>query len=166
MARPSGYRDGFGATYIALAGLVILAGDLTENDVTLNEIGFTQFEAVQTDRVPAAVGYANNEPYASPDSGAEVSTIKVSDHINLVSNGIVTSESYMQQNPDVVRRFIRATMRGLHDTFANPDEAFPIVTSIHPRTRRRPATISAPGARRDHPLLEASRWRRNQSRHH
>ena len=121
----------FGATYIALLGL-LYSQNLTENDVTLNEIGFTQFEAVQADRVPAAVGYANNEPLRLADSGAEVNTIKVSDHINLVSNGIVTSESYMQQNPEVVRRFIRATMRGLQDTFDNPDEAFQLSLQFIP----------------------------------
>lgn len=113
----------FGATYIALLGL-LYSQQMRENDVTLTEIGFTQFEAVQSDRVPAAVGYANNEPLRLASDGTEVNTLKVADYINLVSNGIITSESYMAEHPETVRKFIRATLHGLQDTFANPDEAF------------------------------------------
>jgi NitT/TauT family transport system substrate-binding protein len=121
----------YGATYIALRGL-LYSQNLQENDVTLTEIGFTQFEAVQADRVPAAVGYANNEPLRLADSGAAVNVIKVSDYIDLVSNGIVTSESYMAENPETVRKFVRATLRGLQDTFANPDEAFAVSLQFIP----------------------------------
>ena len=113
----------FGATYIGLRGLLHAAG-LSETDVTLTEIGFTQFEAVNTDKVPAAVGYANNEPLRMRESGADVNVINVADYISLVNNGIVVSEAFAADQPETVRTFVRATRKGLEATLANPDEAF------------------------------------------
>lgn len=115
----------YGATYIGLLGLLQTAG-LTEADVTINDIGFTQFEAVSQDKVPAAVGYANNEPLRMADAGEAVNTIKVADYIKLVSNGIVVGESFAAQDPETVRKFVQATRKGLEATLANPDEAFAI----------------------------------------
>jgi NitT/TauT family transport system substrate-binding protein len=113
----------FGATYIGLRGLLHAAG-MSETDVTLSEIGFAQFEAVSTDKVPAAVGYANNEPLRMREAGADVNVINVADYISLVNNGIVVSEAFAAEQPETVRRFVRATRRGLEATLANPDEAF------------------------------------------
>jgi NitT/TauT family transport system substrate-binding protein len=113
----------FGATYIGLLGLLQSQG-LKESDVTLSEIGFAQFEAVNSDKTAAAVGFANNEPLRMQEAGVPVNVIKVADYIQLVNNGIVVGEQYAAQHPDTVRRFIRATRKGLEATIANPDQAF------------------------------------------
>lgn len=113
----------YGATYIGLRGLLHAAG-LSEQDVTFSEIGFTQFEAVSTDKVPAAVGYANNEPLRLRETGTEVNVIQVADYIQLVNNGIVVSEAFEKEQPELVRKFVRATRRGLEEVIARPDEAF------------------------------------------
>lgn len=113
----------FGSTYIGLLGLLQSAG-MQESDVTISEIGFAQFEAVKTDKVLAAAGYANNEPLRMTASGETVNVIKVADFISLVNNGIVTSEAFAAEQPETIRKFVRATRRGLEATIANPDEAF------------------------------------------
>lgn len=113
----------YGATYIGLRGL-LQANGMREEDVQLSEIGFTQFEAVQQDRVPVAVGFANNEPLRLRESGDAINVIKVSDYIQLVNNGLVVGEALAREEPELVRAFVRATRRGLADALANPDEAF------------------------------------------
>jgi NitT/TauT family transport system substrate-binding protein len=113
----------FGATYIGLRGLLHAEG-IKEEEVTLNEIGFTQFEAVQAGSVPAAVGYANNEPLRLQESGVDVNVINVADYIQLVNNGVVINETYARDNAETVRRFIRATRRGLEATIKDPEAAF------------------------------------------
>ena len=50
--------------------------------------------------------------------------IKVSDFISLVNNGVIVSEAFAAEQPETVRKFVRATRRGLEATIANPDEAF------------------------------------------
>ena len=121
----------YGATYIGLRGL-LYAGGMQESDVNLQEIGFTQFEAVSGDKVPVAVGYASNEPLRLQESGVPVSVINVADHLQLVSNGIVVSEQYAQENGETVRKFVRATRKGLEATLADPEDAFKLSVSFIP----------------------------------
>jgi NitT/TauT family transport system substrate-binding protein len=43
-----------------------------------------------------------------------------------VANGIITNEKLLAENPALVEGFVRATLRGLADTLANPEEAYEI----------------------------------------
>jgi NitT/TauT family transport system substrate-binding protein len=115
----------FGANYIGLRALLNAAG-LQESDVTLEAIGFTQAEAVAGDRVQAASVYAANEPVQLRSQGYDVNVIRVADYVPLASNGLVTNEKTLAENPDLVRRMIRATLKGISDTAQNPDEAYEI----------------------------------------
>ena len=121
----------FGATFIGLEG-VMYSSKLSEQEVAIREIGFTQAAAVRQDNVDAAVGYFNNEPFVLQDEGIAVNVIRVSDYISLVSNGIVTSEKLAQEQPELVKRFARATARGLQDTLNDPDAAFKLALKSIP----------------------------------
>jgi NitT/TauT family transport system substrate-binding protein len=115
----------FGASYIGLRALLNEAG-LKEDDVTLDSIGFNQVEALATDQEQAVVIYANNEPYQLAALGYDIDLIPVADFVQLASNGLITNEATIANNPDLVRRMIRATTQGLADTLADPDAAFEI----------------------------------------
>ncbi len=115
----------FGASYVGYVGLLSATG-VEQEDVTTEEIGFTQIEALLEERVDAAVGYANNEPVQLAQQGVETNVIYVADYIDLVANGVVTNERTMTENPQLVRGFVHALLRGLQDTLADPDEAFEI----------------------------------------
>ena len=43
--------------------------------------------------------------------------------LDIYSNGIGVREDFLQQNPEVVRGFVRAALRGWKDALANPEEA-------------------------------------------
>jgi NitT/TauT family transport system substrate-binding protein len=115
----------FGANYIGLRALLNEAG-LEEDDVTLDSIGFNQVEALATDQEQAVVIYANNEPIQLESLGYDIDLIQVADFVQLASNGLITNEATITENPDLVRRMIQATLRGLEDTLADPDQAFEI----------------------------------------
>lgn len=129
--RTVGIPGRFGATYVGLRALLDSAG-LKESDVQIREIGFTQVQALTQGQVDAVVGYINNEPVQLRALGQGITTINVFDQVNLVSNGLVTDEKTLNGDPELVRAVVRATMRGIQDTIANPDEAITLSIPVIP----------------------------------
>lgn len=115
----------YGASYIGFKALMN-AGGLEENDLVLESIGFTQAEALADGLVDAAVVYISNEPNKLRAEGFEVDVLPVSDYLSLVGNGLITNEDTIANEPELVERMVRATLRGIQYTAQNPDEAFAI----------------------------------------
>jgi NitT/TauT family transport system substrate-binding protein len=115
----------FGANYIGLRALLNEAG-LEEDDVFLDSIGFNQVEALATDQEQAVVIYANNEPIQLTALGYDIDLVPVADYLLLASNGLITNEATIANNPDLVRRMIQSILRGLDDVLADPDRAFEV----------------------------------------
>ena len=120
--RTIGVPGRYGATYVGLLALLDSAG-LKASDVRLREIGFTQVQALTQGQVDAVVGYTNNEPVQLRALGQSITTINVFDKVDLASNGLVTDEKTANGDPVLVRAVVRATMRGIQDTIADPDAA-------------------------------------------
>jgi len=123
--RKVGIPETFGASYIGWQALTSATG-LEEGDAKLEIIGYTQLANLTEGRVDAAVVYANNEPVQLEQMGYDFTLISVADHATLVSNGLVTNEETLQEQPELVRAFVRAFLRGLTDTLDDPDAAFDI----------------------------------------
>jgi len=113
----------YGANYIGLEALLFSTG-LSDADVTLDSIGFNQVEALATDQEQAVSVYAANEPVQLRAQGYDLNEIRVADHVQLASNGLITNEKTIAENPDLVRRMTKVLLHGLADTIANPDEAY------------------------------------------
>jgi len=113
----------FGASYIGLRAL-LNAGGLQESDVTLDVIGFNQVEALASGRDPAVVVYAANEPVVLRAQGYSLDVIRVSDYVQLASNGLITNEETIASDPDLVRRMVQAALHGMTEAAAHPDEAY------------------------------------------
>ncbi len=109
----------YGATYTGLQALLYKA-KLSLSDVKVQSIGFTQVAALMSKRVDAVMGYSNNEPLRLESNGFKVRTFAVSDYQPLISNGIVTTEETYHNQPEVVRSFVQATLKGLKDVIADP----------------------------------------------
>jgi NitT/TauT family transport system substrate-binding protein len=114
-----------GASYIGLRALLD-AANLKEKDITLDVIGFNQVEALSAGREDAAVIYVNNEPVQSESKGMPVNVLRVSDQLNLVSNGIITNEDTLKNNPDLVKKMVQATLKGIVEAAGDPDAAYTI----------------------------------------
>jgi len=115
----------YGASYIGFKAL-LSAGNLTEGDVSLLSIGFTQVESMVANQVDAAVIYIANEPVVLRSQGYNVDVIGVADYLQLVGNGLVTNEATIQNEPEKVAAFIEALLKGIEDTAADPHEAYEI----------------------------------------
>lgn len=130
----------FGSSYIGLLAL-LYANNMTEADMNVQEIGFTQAAAVSEGKVQAAAGYGNNEPIQLDQQGIKVNAIKVSDYFPLASDGVVTSEKLISENPELVRGFVRAAMHGMQDVIDNPDEGYTTALEYIPEAQRGDQTL-------------------------
>ncbi len=115
----------YGTSYIGLRAL-LSAGGLKESDVTLDSIGYNQVEALVANQEQAVVVYTTNEPIQLRAMGTQLDEIRVKDYVHLVSNGLITNETTIANNPDLVRKMDQAILKGIADTIANPDEAYTI----------------------------------------
>lgn len=113
----------FGASYVGYAGL-LAANGLELADVNANDIGFNQIESLLSDQSEAVVVFANNEPVQLAAQGEAINIIYVADYVDMVSNGIITNEETIANNPELVQRFVRAVLRGLDDVLADPAGAY------------------------------------------
>jgi NitT/TauT family transport system substrate-binding protein len=123
VGRKVGIPETFGASYI---GWRALASQFGLSDTQLEVIGYGALAKLTEEQVEASVVYANNEPIQLAQAGYEYTLIPVADYATLVSNGLITNERTLQENPDLVRAFARAFLKGLADALAKPDAAFEI----------------------------------------
>jgi NitT/TauT family transport system substrate-binding protein len=121
----------YGASYIGWQALASAAG-IAPAEVNLVSIGYTQVESLATEQVDAAVVYAMNTPVQLRQQGYEVNLLHVADYIDFVSNGLITNEKTIAEQPELVRSMVRALLRGLSDTLADPDAAFEVCLKYVP----------------------------------
>lgn len=115
----------FGANYVGLRALLGEVG-LQESDLRLDSIGFNQVEVLATDADQAVVGYLANEPVQLQAQGYEIDVIAVADYVDLVSNGLLTNQKTIEENPELVRRMVSAVIKGIQYTVENPEEAYEV----------------------------------------
>lgn len=113
----------FGATYIALRALLDIAG-LSESDIQMESIGFTQAAAVSEGLVDAAADYAVNGPVMLAAEGIETTQIALDKYLRIPANGLVTNQRTLENDPELVRGMVRATLKAVAYTLENPDTAF------------------------------------------
>jgi NitT/TauT family transport system substrate-binding protein len=115
----------YGETYFGLLALMA-EGGLTTDDVKVKSIGYTQQAALAAKRVDGVMGFVNNDQVQFEQAGLDVRAVRLAegtDGAPLISSGIGVSESYLKQQPEDVRKFVEATLRGVEFTLADPEEA-------------------------------------------
>jgi NitT/TauT family transport system substrate-binding protein len=114
----------FGASYAGLQAL-LNAAKLKESDLKeVKAIGFETAPVVCGKQVEASVVYIANEPAQIEATCFKVRVIKISDYANIMSNGIVTNEKTLKDQPDLVRGMNSAMAKGLADTISDPKAAY------------------------------------------
>lgn len=87
-------------------------------------------------RVDAIISFIPEWPTMATkaqEGGIELSRMMFSDYgISIYSNGLLAREDTLSTNPDLVRRFVRATLKGLDYAFKNPAEAATILVARYP----------------------------------
>jgi NitT/TauT family transport system substrate-binding protein len=122
-AKTIGLPGLYGANYIGLRAL-LHAGGLTEADVKLDSIGYTQVAALASGRDQAVSVYTANEPVQLRAQGYSLTELRVADYYNLAGNGLITNEKTLTENPKLVQAMVRAFLHGISETITDPHAAY------------------------------------------
>ena len=114
-----------GASWIGFKSFLKTTG-IDESDLESIAIGYTQSAALTQGRVDAAVVYINNVPVQLRMAGESIRLIRVDDYISLASAGVITNDALIENRPEIVEKFARATRRGIEFVKTNPSEALDI----------------------------------------
>ncbi len=112
----------FGTSYTSLQAMLRAAG-LRESDVKIEQIGFTQAEAIVTGRVDVAMGFVNNEPIVLEARGIKLNVIPAGPYNLSPGVGVISTDRVLE-NADLARRFVQATQEALALTLREPRKAF------------------------------------------
>ncbi|MBI3962596.1 MAG: ABC transporter substrate-binding protein [Deinococcus sp.] len=122
-----------GSSYTSLQSILAGAG-LTESDVIIREIGFTQVEALASGLVDAAMVFLDNEPIQLAQRGVAINLIPAAQFNVSLGNGLITTGQVIRERPDLVRRFVEATQRAQAAVVRFPDLALelskPLVAAL------------------------------------
>ena len=102
---------------------VLRAAKLSETDVKLEEIGFTQLEAVLAGRVDVAMGFINNEPVQAAAQNVKLNVIAAGRYNRAPGNGVITMEKTLE-NREMVKAFLGATQQAMANTINDPKKGF------------------------------------------
>jgi len=122
----------FGENWFALLIALDQAG-LTENDVNITEIGFTQQAALSTGKVDSVVGFSNSDVlgYATINYPVRV----IDPQAPLVSICLATTGAYARDNPAVVRAVIAGMKQGMAFALNDPAATLEISAGYIPSFR-------------------------------
>lgn len=131
------YQD---TTFYALLGLLASAG-LTQNDVNIQSVGPTgvwQFVAEGK-----SVGMAGVPDWIPPvqAAGVKVRVIPTEEFFPHMAQAIATSDDLIKQKPEMIRKFVRASLRGMKDMMDDPNKAADEFVSLVPEWKGREAGV-------------------------
>jgi NitT/TauT family transport system substrate-binding protein len=115
-------------------------GDMIGPFTKMNNVDLSKIQQIQMDSSARTVQfltrkidimsvYLSNElPLIEKRAGVKFNVMKVSDYgLNLLGASIYVGNAYAEQNPEVVKKLLRATAKGYRDAAENPKEAAKIL---------------------------------------
>jgi ABC-type nitrate/sulfonate/bicarbonate transport systems, periplasmic components len=131
------YQD---TTFYALLGMLASA-NLTKNDLDIHSAGpsgiwqlFLSNKADAMAAVPDYIGYVT-------EAKGKIRAIPGDTYFQSMAQAIVASDDLIKTNPQLIRRIVRATLRGMQDIMKNPAEAAADFVKATPENNGREATV-------------------------
>jgi len=141
-----------GALTPSVKAMLAAAGLEEGEDFEVLELeGFDPLEHVEIEEIAGFPGYRSNEPLALEAAGIDVRQFDPADVDVPGSFGVLyANRQFLDEHPHAAEDFVRATLRGLADAVAEPDEAVEIAVAA---LRTSGNTMGLP------PRAELARWR-------
>lgn len=113
------------------------------NKLDMSKINFVQVDpsakvvTVLEKRADALLGGADDQFFLIKYKGIEPHALRYADHgANIVGMTIVTKNELIKSNPDLIKRFVKASVKSWNEAIKNPDEAVDSAMKIKPDLNR------------------------------
>ena len=121
----------------------LLEAVAAHNKVDISKVKFVQVDpaakvvTVLEKRADGLLGGADDQFFLLKYRGVEPHALRFADHgANIVGMAIFTGNNTIKTNPDLVRRFVRATKRAWEEAKKNPDAAVDVAMKVKPDLNR------------------------------
>ncbi|WP_194948100.1 ABC transporter substrate-binding protein [Actinomyces trachealis] len=102
----------YGENWFALQ-LALQNAGLSEQDVTIQEIGYTQQLALRTSKVDVIIGYSNNDAVQLRQAGTTVVEIPIGEQVPLLGASIITSRKVLNSHREELKSLVSACAQGM-----------------------------------------------------
>jgi NitT/TauT family transport system substrate-binding protein len=131
-----------GSSQTTMLPLLLKANNLKESDVNLINMPPTAMvPSLLQGQVDAILGSVDSYQIQLEAQGAQTDNYMFADHgVPTVSTSIFASDNYIKNNPEVVKKFIAASLKGWYFALDNPEKAVKDLKSVFPEMNEKLAT--------------------------
>ncbi len=131
-----------GSSQTTMLPLFLRANGIKESDVNLINMPPTAMvPSLLQGQVDVILGSIDSYQIQIEAQGATVDVYPFADYgVPTVSTSIFATNSYLASNPDVVRRFVAASLRGWYFAIDNPERAVRALKTVFPNVNEKLAT--------------------------
>ena len=131
-----------GSSQTTMLPLFLKANNLKESDINMINMPPTSMvPALLQGQVDAILGSMDAYQIQAEAQGAQLDTYRFADYgVPTVSTSIFVNEAYLKANPDVVRKFIAASLKGWSFALDNPQKAVKDLKTVFPEMNETLAT--------------------------
>jgi NitT/TauT family transport system substrate-binding protein len=109
-------------TYYSLLGTLAAVG-LTKDDVKIQSVGPINVWKLLVARQADAMGAVPDWIASAEAAGAKLRTFAAHDYFPNMPQAIIASDKMIATKPEVIRKFVRATLKGVRDIMTDPEAA-------------------------------------------
>jgi NitT/TauT family transport system substrate-binding protein len=123
-----------GSSQTTMLPLFLKANNLKETDVNLiNMPAASMVPALLQGQVDAILGSIDAYQIQAEAQGAQLDNYRFADYgVPTVSTSIFANETFIKDNPDLIRKFIAASLKGWSFALDNPEKAVKDLKSVFP----------------------------------
>jgi NitT/TauT family transport system substrate-binding protein len=131
-----------GSSQTTMLPLLLKANNLKESDVNLINMPPTAMvPSLLQGQVDAILGSVDSYQIQLEAQGAQTDNFMFADHgVPTVSTSIFASDNYIKNNPEVIKKFIAASLKGWYFALDNPEKAVKDLKSVFPEMNEKLAT--------------------------
>jgi len=128
-----------GSSQTTMLPLLLKSNNLKESDVNMIDMPVASMvPALLQGQVDAVLGSIDAYQIQAESQGAQLDVYRFADHgVPTVSTSIFVSNDYLKSNPDVVKKFIAASLKGWSFAIDNPDKAIKDLKQVFPEVNEK-----------------------------